>query len=76
MNSALLHTLLAFAALGFSTASCAQGASKEPTYPIKPIRFIVPYPPGGTANVVGRAVGQKLSELWGQPVVVDNRPQE
>ena len=44
------------------------------TYPAKVVRLAVPYPPGGTADVMGRAVGQKLSELWGQPVVIDNRP--
>ncbi len=44
------------------------------TYPTKIVRLVVPYPPGGTADVMGRAVGQKLSELWGQPVVIDNRP--
>ncbi len=43
-------------------------------YPDKPIRIIVPYPPGGSGDVVARAVGQKLLDSWGQQVVVDNRP--
>jgi tripartite-type tricarboxylate transporter receptor subunit TctC len=42
-------------------------------YPVKPIRLIVPYPPGGAGDVMGRIIGQKLSAL-GQQVVVDNRP--
>lgn len=42
-------------------------------YPTKPVRFIVPFPPGGGADLVGRVVGQKLGELWGQQVIVDNR---
>src|SRR5262249_18779997 len=43
-------------------------------YPVKASRLIVPFPPGGPLDVVARSVGQKLSEAWAQPVVVDNRP--
>lgn len=50
-------------------AALAQGA-----YPDKPIRMIVPYVPGGGTSVTGRLVAQRLSELWGQNVVIDNRP--
>ncbi len=42
-------------------------------YPTKPIRWIVPYPPGGTSDVVARLVGQKLTEVWKQPVLIENR---
>ena len=42
-------------------------------YPKKPIRIIVPFPAGGTSDVLARMVGQKLTEAWGQPVIVDNR---
>ncbi len=42
-------------------------------YPTHPIRFVITYPPGGTTDFVGRPVAQKLSEIVGQPVVVDNR---
>ena len=44
------------------------------SYPNKPIRLIVNFPPGGTVDTLARIVGQKLSDKWGQAVVVDNRP--
>ena len=62
--------LLAALLLGcLPVALAAQG-----TYPNKPIRMIVPYPPGGPTDVLGRIVAQKLSESLGQQVVVENRP--
>ena len=44
------------------------------SYPAKPVRFLVGFPAGGTVDLVARALGQKLSSTWGQPVIVDNRP--
>ena len=43
-------------------------------YPNKPIKLVVPFPPGGPLDLAGRAIGQKLQETWGQPVIVENRP--
>ena len=64
---ALLGLLLAALLVPFSGVACAQ------SYPSKPVRLIIPFPPGGSNDVVGRAIGQQLSERLGQGVVIDNR---
>ena len=62
-----MKTLLSLLLALFSGLSLAQ------TYPNKPIRLIIPFPPGGSNDVVGRAIGQQLAERLGQGVVIDNR---
>src|SRR5437016_2783856 len=59
---------LAFAALIICISSAAAA-----DYPAKAITIIVPFAPGGSNDIVARAIGQKLTEDWGQPVIVDNR---
>jgi len=51
----------------------AVAAGAQQDYPNKPIRLIVPFPPGGGTNTVAHLVGEKLAKTWGQPVIVDNR---
>jgi len=62
-----LITLLSSALLAFATPLMAQ------TFPSKPIRIIVPFPPGGGNDVIARVVAQKLNERLGQQVVIDNK---
>lgn len=60
--------LLLLAAIAFLS-----GTAIAQTYPTRPVRLILSFPPGGGTDILGRTVGQKLSEKWGHPVVVDNR---
>ena len=58
-------------AIGLVVAALGAGAQ---AYPTKPVRVIVPFPPVGAADLLTRTIGQKLSETWGQQILVDNRP--
>ena len=61
------------AALLFASLLVAGGAHAQ-TYPSRPIRFVVPFPPGGGVDIVARAVGEKLSPRLGQPIIIENKP--
>ena len=67
----LIRIFRLLAALAFLLA--AEGTLAQ-AYPSKPIRFVVPYPPGGPTDILGRAVAQALTESLGQTVVVENKP--
>src|SRR5690349_19352388 len=48
-------------------------ATAADTYPTKPVRFVVTFPPGGPTDTIVRVIGQRLTELWGHPMILDNR---
>ena len=66
LTMALLGSSFAFAA--------APAAAQASSYPNKPIRIVVPYPPGGFNDTLARTVGAQLQTVWGQPVTVENKP--
>jgi tripartite-type tricarboxylate transporter receptor subunit TctC len=65
--------MLSIACVGVLGAGHAGAQDAAAGYPKKPIRIIVPFPAGGTSDVLARMMGQKLNEAWGQPVIVENR---
>src|SRR5690349_2787196 len=66
--------VMRFSAAGFALAvALAPAAAPVQEYPAKAIRMIVPFAPGGTSDIIGRTLGQKLNEAWKQPVIMDNR---
>jgi len=70
------HILAAFlgalCAAAWSTSAASQSAADK--YPEKPIKIIVPFAPGGSTDIIARVIGQKMTENWGQTVVVETRP--
>jgi tripartite-type tricarboxylate transporter receptor subunit TctC len=69
------HFLVFAAALLPAGIALAQGNPAAPaTYPVKPIRLVVPFTPGGSTDILARAIGLELTKAWGQAVVIDNVP--
>jgi tripartite-type tricarboxylate transporter receptor subunit TctC len=67
------RTLLGGAVAAAAMGTLAVPAFAQSAYPSRPVKFVVPFPAGGPVDTTGRAVAQKLSELWGQQAIVDNR---
>ena len=67
--------MIAWIGLGFGQgwAQAASGDSRQ-AFPEKPIRMLIPFAPGGNTDILARAVGQRMADRWGKPVVIDNRP--
>ena len=68
------NSLLSLAAAATMLLGASAHAQTASNYPTKPIKIVVPFPAGGTSDVLARIFGQKFTEHWGQPVVVENRP--
>jgi len=76
LSSGRRAVLLSALCLPFALGAGAAAAQDAASYPDRPIKIVVPFPPGGAADIYARMVGQKLSDAWGnkQPVVIDNKP--
>jgi tripartite-type tricarboxylate transporter receptor subunit TctC len=72
-SSAPLPAILLGAAALASAAATMPAAASEATFPTRPVRIVVPYPPGGPNDILARLLGQKLGDAWGQTVLIDNR---
>lgn len=69
-----MHRKRALAAVLALAAAVCSGSVAAQAFPTKPVRLIVTYPPGGSSDLMGRVLGQKLSELWGQQVIIESKP--
>jgi len=65
-----MHRLIRY--LAFATLLPLAAAAQQ--FPNKAVRLMVPFPPGGATDIIGRLVSAKMQEVWGQPVVIENRP--
>lgn len=71
MKKILTRIALAIGLTAMASSTIAQAAAN---YPARPIKIVVPFAPGGTTDMLARLVGQRLTQSWGQPVVIENKP--
>src|SRR5215472_18377806 len=71
MNGRIALKVMKLLVLGLALLCPAFAAAQD--FPAKPIRLIVPFPPGGPNDIIARVVGQRMSELVKQPIIIDNR---
>ena len=71
-TKALLATTVLMATLASTPTNAQTVNALAATYPTRPIRIVVPFPPGGSTDILARAIGLELTKAWGQPVIMDN----
>src|ERR1700751_4287826 len=70
----MTHRWIAFAVVSALMMGTAAAQERPDAFPTRSIKIVVPFPPGGPSDVLARMIGQRMSEDWGQPVLVENRP--
>src|SRR4030095_16087534 len=75
-SQAMIRSLLRVAVLpaALLALACLQGSAWSQSFPSRTVRIIIPFPPGGTSDILARTLAQKLTEEWGQQVIAENRP--
>ena len=68
------RTLLRLALLVATAIAVVPVAANAQSFPAKPVKLVIPFPPGGSLDNVGRLLAQKIGDAWGQPIIVENRP--
>jgi tripartite-type tricarboxylate transporter receptor subunit TctC len=74
IGAALAHAFVATLAVAALDAQAQEPSAQVASYPARPIRMLIGFPPGAAVDIVARMVGEKLTAKWGQPVVVESRP--
>jgi len=73
-KSAFWRQLLIACAVMAGLAATSSDAAETPAFPVKALRFVVPFPAGGPLDIAARVIAQELTRAWKQPVIIDNRP--